>query len=69
VVQKATPVKSIRLRWRNPTANVVVNIYAKGVGKSQVVVQQLKMKSTAEANRMKRYWEKALDRLRRHIED
>jgi hypothetical protein len=63
-VRKATPPKSLRLDWSGGAEVVSVNIYPKGAGKCQVVVQHGKLKSAAAARRAKAFWSKALDRLK-----
>ncbi len=54
--------KSLRGKWKETIA-IDVNFFPKGTEKTQVVVQNNKVKSPAEAERLKVYWEKALLKL------
>ncbi len=67
-IRVATPSKSMRADWVDGRTRFNVNWYAKGAGRSQVVVQHVKLKDAAAAEKMKAYWAKQLDSLRRHFE-
>lgn len=54
--------KALRGKFKETIA-IDVNFYQKGTDKTQVVVQNNKIKSSAEAERLKAYWEKALLKL------
>lgn len=68
LIRRATENKSLRITWEDGKTNVVVNLYDKGAGKSQVAVQHEKLASANEAARMKAYWSDALDRLKKILE-
>jgi uncharacterized protein YndB with AHSA1/START domain len=67
-IRKATPDKSMRITWSYKKTNLEVNFYAKGRGKSQVVVQHSQLPSTAQADKMKTFWGEALKRLKASLE-
>ena len=67
-LRKATTNKSIRIAWNGETSNMDVRFYSKGKGKSQVVIDQVKLKSAADAQRMKKFWSENLQRLQRLLE-
>lgn len=62
-IRKATPHKSMRIDWLDGRTRLSVNFYARPNGKSQVVAQHMKLKTSAEAEKMKAYWAKQLRRL------
>ena len=68
VVRKATKNKSMRVTWKDGKTSLSINFAAKDNGKSQVVVQHMKLPSAPAASRMKTYWGKALDRLKERVE-
>ncbi len=61
-VRKATPHKSIRIRWPDDT-NLSVNFWPKGPLKCQVVPQHGKLPTAAAAEKMKTFWAAQLDAL------
>jgi hypothetical protein len=61
-IRKATPHKSIRIRWQDDT-NLSVNFWPKGPLKCQVVPQHGKLATAADAEKMKAYWSGQLDAL------
>jgi uncharacterized protein DUF4287 len=63
VVRKATANKSMRVTWKDGKTSLEINFYAKGVDKSQVVIQHSKLPDARSAARMKDYWSAAFDRL------
>ena len=67
-VRKATKNKSMRVTWKDGKTSLEINFYQKAAGKSQVVVQHSKLPSAMAVARMKTYWAKALDRLKRVVE-
>jgi len=67
-VRKATANKSMRVTWCDQKTSLEVNFYAKGMGKSQVVVQHSKLPDAKAGESMKRYWGKTLDGLRAAVE-
>ena len=64
VIRKATANKSLRVTWKDGKTTLEFNFYAKGDGKSQVVVQHSKLPDAKAAAKMKTFWSQALDRLR-----
>ena len=68
MVRKATKNKSMRVTWKDGRTSLSINFAAKEKGKSQVVVQHMKLPSATAASRMKTYWAKALDRLQENVE-
>jgi hypothetical protein len=61
-IRKATPHKSIRIRWPDDTC-VSVNFWPKGPLKCQVVPQHSKLPTPEAAEKMKAFWSDKLDRL------
>jgi len=67
-IRKATPNKSLRVAWDGNTSNMDVRFYAKGSGKSQIAIDQMKLRSAADVSRMKRFWSKRLEKLQKMLE-
>ena len=69
-VRKATPRKSMRLTWGagKKASSVSVGFYAKGSAKSQVSLEHSKLPDAAEAEKMKLFWRKALEKLKGVLE-
>ncbi len=67
-ISKATPDKSLRLKWGDGRTSVDVNLYVKGEAKTQVVVQHSKLKNAKEAAAMKKFWGEALNALKAILE-
>jgi uncharacterized protein YndB with AHSA1/START domain len=63
VIRKATPYKSIRMRWADGDTPVDVAFYPKGEGRCQVTVQHSGLSNDGEGARMQAYWREALGRL------
>jgi hypothetical protein len=61
-ITTATANKSLRAKWDDST-RMSVYFYPKGAGKSQVVVDHMKLESAAESKRMKDFWSDAVSRL------
>jgi hypothetical protein len=61
---RATPNKSARFRWPDGSA-VDVGFFAKGPAKSQVAIGHRKLRSAADAARMKSFWTEKL----RHLDE
>jgi len=66
-IRKATANRSMRITWSDGT-NVDVGFFTKGASKSQVAVEQRKLKSLREVARVKSYWSKALSGLNELLE-
>ena len=56
----------MRITWapREAATNLDVNFLMKGTGKAQVAVEHAKLKTAAEAARMKRFWRGKLDKMK-----
>ena len=68
VVRKATSNKSMRVAWVDGKTSLDVDFYVKGGGKCQVTVQHGKLDNAKQAERMKVYWSKQLERLKEVLE-
>jgi hypothetical protein len=66
IIRKATPHKSVRVRWAEGDMPIDVAFYPKEGGKCQVTVQQRGLPNDEEAKRMQAYWREALGRLAGH---
>lgn len=62
VIRTATAAKSLRLTWPDGTS-VLVGFAAKGVAKSQVAIQHVRLPDRETATRMKEYWAARLGAL------
>jgi len=67
-VRKATRNKSLRISWADGKTSLEVNFYAKGAGKSQVVVQHTRLADARAVARSKAYWGQRLDALKALLE-
>jgi hypothetical protein len=67
-ITKTTPPKSLRMKWTANDTRLTIDFYPKKAAKYQVVVQHMKLPSSSEAVKMKKYWGKKLDELKRLIE-
>lgn len=67
-ITKSTKNRSIRGKWIDKKTNVEFQFYPKENSKTQLVVQQSKIKSAKEAEKMKRYWGKQLNNLKKYLE-
>lgn len=67
-IRKATANKSLRITWEDGTTSLEVSFMPKGAGKSQVVAQHSKIPDAKGVAKMKKFWAKALDRLKESIE-
>ena len=67
-IRTATPRKSMRVTWADGKTSLSVNFYAQGSAKSQVVVQHIKLPDAKAAERMKTYWTKILEGLKKTLE-
>jgi hypothetical protein len=68
-ITKSTENKSVRVRWSDNSTRLGVDLYPKGDGKAQVVVQHLKIPDSDMAARMKEYWGERLNILKRILEN
>ncbi len=67
-IRKATPEKSMRITWSDRETGLNVYFYSKGLTKSQVVVQHVKLTDPAQAEEKKAFWGQALKRLQAVLE-
>jgi len=67
-ITKSTKDKSIRGKWIYKKTNIEFQLYPKDINKTQLVVQQSRIKSAKEAEMMKTYWEKQLKNLKKYLE-
>jgi hypothetical protein len=66
-VRKSTANKSLRITWQDETS-VVVDFYAKGSNKTQIVVQHAKLPNAKAADKQKKYWAEQLSHLQETME-
>lgn len=67
-VRKMTENKSARITWSDEETSLSVDFYSKGDSKSQVVVQHLKIKNAADAEKLKVFWTEKLGQLKQLLE-
>jgi len=67
-IRKAAAPKSMRITWVDEKTNVEANFSAKGKSKSQVAVEHAKLPSSAAVERTRKYWKKALAKLKAMLE-
>ena len=67
-ITKSTKDKSIRGKWIDKKTNIEFQFYPKDNSKTQLVVQQSKIKTVKEAEKMKTYWGKQLKNLKKYLE-
>jgi hypothetical protein len=62
------PNKTLRGSWNGNTSRLEIRFYPKGAGKTQVVVDHMKMDTSKQAVAMKTFWADNLERLRQTVE-
>jgi uncharacterized protein YndB with AHSA1/START domain len=62
-IRAERPNKSLRITWIDGFSTLDVNFYKKGADKCQVTVQHSKLEDAAQAEAMKAFWGKALEKL------
>jgi uncharacterized protein YndB with AHSA1/START domain len=62
------PNKTLRGAWDGNTSRIEIRFTPKGPGKTQVVVDHMKMNSSKKAIAMKTFWSENLERLRQGVE-
>ncbi len=67
-IRKATPNKTLRLTWGADKSSVEVYFYSKGDAKSQVTCQHRKLPNQEEVERMREFWAKTLQSLKKRLE-
>ena len=60
--------KSIRGKWIDAKSNIEFQFYTKDKSKTQLVVQQSKIRTSGEAEKMKKYWGRQLNNLKIYLE-
>ncbi len=66
-VSSASPNKTLRGAWDGNTSRIEIRFYPKAAGKTQVVVDHMKMASSKKAVAMKAFWSENLERLRERL--
>lgn len=67
-ITKSTEDKSVRVLWSDDPTRLSVDLYPKGDGKSQMVVQHLKISDSETATRLKDFWAERLNTLKGILE-
>ena len=67
-ITKSNKDKSIRAKWVDRKSNVEFQLFAKENNKTQLVVQHNKLSSAKEAEKMKTYWNKQFNNLKKYLE-
>lgn len=67
-ITKSTKNKSIRGKWVDGKTNIEFQFYPKDKAKTQLVIQQSKISSSKEAEKMKKYWEQNFNLLTKYLE-
>lgn len=68
-ITKSTENKSVRASWSDDSTRLSIDLYPKGDGKSQMVVQHLKIPDSEMAANMKEFWAERLNALKGILED
>jgi hypothetical protein len=63
VVSTARPEKTVRGAW-DGDSRLEIRFYPKGAGKTQVVIDHMKLSSSTDVEKMKAFWAANLERLR-----
>jgi hypothetical protein len=66
-ITKSTGNKSIRAKWVDKKTLIEFQLYVKDINKTQLVIQHNKLSSAKEAERMKKYWLKSLNKLEEYL--
>lgn len=67
-IRKQTPDKSLRVTWLEDQTHLTVNLYEKGEGKTQVVVEHTKLSDAEDAEVRKAFWTESLESLANTLE-
>jgi hypothetical protein len=67
VVSTARPEKTVRGAW-DGASRLEMRFYPKGAAKTQVVIDHMKLTSSADVEKMKAFWSENLERLREFAE-
>jgi uncharacterized protein YndB with AHSA1/START domain len=67
-ISSGKPKKTLRGTWDGNKSRLEIRFYPKGLGKTQVVVDHMKMGTAKQAVAMKSFWSENLDRLRERVE-
>lgn len=63
-IRKATENRSLRIIWEEDSTSVSVELYVKAAGKTQMVVQHMKITGAEQAAVRKQYWSERLEVLK-----
>ncbi|MCE3259602.1 MAG: hypothetical protein K0S12_1243 [Bacteroidetes bacterium] len=64
-IRKSTLNKSARVTWNDGDTSLSIDFYPKDKTKSQIVVQHQKLPDSKAAERMKEFWKKKLEQLKK----
>ena len=67
VVSTARPEKTVRGAW-DGASRLEIRFYPKGATKTQVVIDHMKLSSSADVEKLKAFWSENLERLREFAE-
>lgn len=67
-ITKSTENKSVRVLWSDDSTRLSIDLYTKGDGRSQMVVQHLKIPNSEIAAQMKEFWAERLNTLKGILE-
>jgi hypothetical protein len=67
-ITKTTENKSIRAAWNNGSTRISIDFYEKGEDKSQIALQHMKLKNSADAEKMKKFWRDVMERMKLSLE-
>jgi uncharacterized protein YndB with AHSA1/START domain len=67
-IRKAATNKILRITWTDGETSLAVAFLSKSAAKTQVVAQHSKLPDAKAAAKMKSYWAKALDALKKELE-
>jgi hypothetical protein len=67
-ITKSTPSRSVRFKWEDDDTRGNAMLYPKGAGKCQITVEHNKLPTAVAAAKMKKYWARRLDELKKLLE-
>ena len=65
IISTARPEKTVRGAW-DGSSRMEIRFYPKGAAKTQVVIDHMKLNSSADVAKMKTFWSENLERLREY---
>jgi hypothetical protein len=63
----ANPAKNLRFKWTDGDSRVEVRFYPKGKDKTQLVVDHKQLGSSAEVQKLKKFWKNAIEELQKSV--